>query len=369
MTDAIADAQADVATGDAPTPAASGRRSRINPVLSRELRSRMRGWRAPIIITVWLFVTAGVTWLVHTANDASGNDPFGDPLANSDLGRGIFDWVLFVMMLVVLFLVPGQAAGAIAGERERQTLLPLQVTMLSTRQLLFGKIAASSAFLVLLMVAAMPVLAVAYVIGGVQLRDIFVGLVTVVATGVLLAAMTTAVSALTKRVQGAVVLSYLLTLAITVGPGVAYGVAALIDSSRGTDSTDPPEWILIPDPFVAVGDVAGDRFSGAVGSPWDGIWSVMHPDRDVHFEEQGMVFEDVEAVMVGPGGDLPAPVPLLPDGGGFGGAGVAFGGMQVDDGEPRFPYWLQSLTAQAVLAGGLLFAAQRRLRTPAEVER
>lgn len=359
-------------------PAPAGRRSRVNPVLARELRGRMRGWRAPIIITVWLLATLGVAWLVHTATGVAVDDPFADPFANADLGRGIFDWVLFVMMIVMLFLVPGQAAGAIAGERDRQTLLPLQVSLLTPRQLLFGKVAASSAFLVLLMVAAMPVLAVAYVIGGVRIGEIVVGLLAVVATGVLLAAMVTSISALTKRVQGAVVLSYLLLLGLTVGPALAYGVAALVDGSRGSDETDPPEWLLVPDPFVAVADIAGDRFSGSVGSPWDGIWSVLHPDRDEFVEGDG-VFVDEGFGGAGPA-PPPRPVVIPPPPDGVPGAQIIIGEAQIDQfpvegggraraGGGGVPYWARSLGAQAVLAAALLALAARRLRTPAGAER
>ncbi len=269
------------------------------------------------------------------------------------------------------------------------------------------------------MVAAMPVLAVAYVIGGVRISEIVVGLAAVVATGVLLAAMVTAISALAKRVQGAVVLSYLLVFGLTIGPVLAYGIAALIDGSRGSDETDPPEWLLVPDPFVAVGDIAGDRFSGSVPSPWDGIWSVLHPDRDEFVDIQGGGFPggfqggvivdggfdggQVTTVVVEPGEvviddegieiapPLPPPIPIEPrlppppfpvgpgevvestvifgpDGqqqvDGFGGPVAARG-----EGGDGVPYWVRSLGAQAALALFLLVLAARRLRTPALVER
>lgn len=372
----------------------------VNPVLAREMQSRMRSWRAPVILTVWLLITAGILWLVRTANDASSSDPFGDPLGNADLGRGVFDWVLFVMMAVLFFLIPGQAAGAIAGERERQTLIPLQVTLLTTRQLLFGKILASSAFLLLLMVAAMPILAIAYLIGGVRISEILVGMLAVVATGVLLATMATAVSALTRRVQAAVVLSYLLALALAIGPFIGYGVASIIDSARGTDATDPPKFLLVPDPFVGVADIAGDRFSGSVPSPWDGLYTLMHDDPfesvmvDQGFEEGFGVVEDVViADDIGPTTTMTMPeddstVPLVPETTATAEAiplplepGVPPPPMVLEptppilqeplggDEGPAVPYWLQSLTMQAALAGALLFLAARRLRTPAEVER
>lgn len=396
-------------------PRVPGLRRFVNPVFAREVQSRMRSWRAPAILAVWLLITAGILWLVKTANDASSSDPWSNPLANTDLGRGVFDWVLFVMMCVLFFLIPGQAAGAIAGERERQTLVPLQVTLLSTRQLLFGKVLASSAFLLLLMVAALPVLATAYLIGGVLISEIAAGMVAVITTGILLATMGTAVSALTKRVQGAVVLSYLLALGLAIGPFLAFGVAAIVDAARGSDATDPPTFLLVPGSFVAVGDIAGDRFSGSVPSPWDGIYELMHRDEHrggafgggfegpVFEEEVGVAIDvDVAATMAEAGAaesttttvvesdeteapettmppdpvnvddgsePIPAPMPNVPPPDVLPGfpAGVP-AIQQVEDGPP-VPYWVMSLACQAVLAGGLLFVADRRLRTPAEAER
>ena len=54
---------------------------------------------------------------------------------------------MLMMVVLVLFFVPGLAAGAIAGERERQTLATLQVTLLRPRSILVGKIAAALAYL------------------------------------------------------------------------------------------------------------------------------------------------------------------------------------------------------------------------------
>lgn len=376
----------------------------VNPVLAREMQSRMRSWRAPAILTVWLLITAGILWLVKTANDATSNDPFGNPLANTDLGRGVFDWVLFVMMAILFILIPGQAAGAIAGERERQTLVPLQVTLLSTRQLLVGKILASSAFLLLLMVAAMPVLAIAYLIGGVLISDILIGMLAVITTGILLATMATAVSALVRRVQAAVVLSYLLALALAIGPFIGYGIAGIIDSARGTDSANPPNFLLVPDPFIGVADIAGDRFSGSVPSPWDGLYTLMHRDDSQTVvvgnmgggfveggfaEEEVFVIEDVVETTVPAEAEPTTTVVLEPDGGVGGELDVIVEPLPLpappppdiifeqpvdlqqgtgDDG-PAVPYWLQSLIVQAVLALGLLLLAARRLHTPAMVER
>ena len=99
------------------------------------------------------------------------------------------------MTLLVLFFVPALTAGAIAGERERQTLATLQVTMLRTRAILIGKVVSALVFLVLMIVAALPVLSVAYLLGGLRLLDVVMGVVAVIVVAVLVATMVVAVSA------------------------------------------------------------------------------------------------------------------------------------------------------------------------------
>src|SRR5205085_6000411 len=92
--------------------------------------------------------------------------------AASSAGRSIYHWLLFVMLALICFIVPGLTAGAIAGERERQTLIPLQITLLSPRSIVFGKLLASLAFVVLLVVAALPFLSVSFLLGGVAASEV-----------------------------------------------------------------------------------------------------------------------------------------------------------------------------------------------------
>src|SRR5690606_38377546 len=118
-------------------------------------------------------------------------------------GRGIFEWLVFFMVLMVLFLVPGVTSGAIAGERERQTLVPLQVTLLRPTSILLGKIGASSAFLLLLLVATTPLLAVSYLIGGVSIAQVLSAVGMVGLIGLTLAAVSAGTAACVRRVQAA----------------------------------------------------------------------------------------------------------------------------------------------------------------------
>jgi ABC-2 type transport system permease protein len=322
----------------------------VNPVLRRELVERMRGGRAFVVLTVYLGLLAGILYLVYQANRDIA-DGFGAPSATqaAAVGRGIFEWLLFFMLLLVLFLVPGQTSGVIAGERERQTLVPLQVTLLRPVSLLSGKIGASLAFLLLLLVATLPLLAIGYLIGGVTIWQVVGGLAMVGFTGVVLACVTACISAFCQRVQAATVLGYGLALALTIGTMLAYVAAGLVDSSRGIDEPDPPEWILYPNPFVMVADVVGGDSDplGVSSSPFDPIDDWLARDEGDEVIVAGQAINgDGEFVAID-----------------------EFGNPVVERARRFSSFWPVSATLLAALATGAVAAGARRLRTPAAVER
>lgn len=338
----------------------------INPVLARELKERMRGRRAAIVITIYLLILGGILYIVYQGQSGSGTS-FGQPVATqvASVGRSIFEWLVFFMMLLVLFLVPGLTAGAIAGERERQTLVPLQVTLLRPRSIIIGKIAASTAFLALLVVATLPLLSVSYLIGGVTIWQVFKAVLVVLGTGLVLACITVACSTYVRRVQSATVVAYGLTLALALGTFLAYGAAALIDRSRGNDEANPPASILLANPLVAAADVITDggrsRVSGS-SSPFSPLADILQRNG---FGGQ-VVVEDFGGNGVPvplPAGRFPGQVAQVPRG--F----DQFGNPVFDEPDGGFPFWAKSFLVLGAVSVLVVVGSSRRLRTPAREER
>jgi len=307
-----------------------------NPVLVREMRSRMRGRRAAVLVTFWLAFNGGVLAVAYLGAENIAEDRFGfSGFANTvAISRGVYEWTLFAMLLLMVLIVPAQAAGAIAGERERQTLIPLQVTLLTPWRILLGKVLASVVFLALLVVVAMPLLAVGYLLGGISIADVLAGAGAVLVSGLLLAALCIAVSTFVRRVQAATVLSYALVLALTVGTFIAYGAYAVVDQARGPDRTDPPDTLLLANPVALVSDVVGDFSNTELPSPFDGVYRLVNDQQ---------AFD-----MAGGAGDFGPEVARRQDG---------------------MPFWIASLVMLTLWAVAALGIAARRLDTPAETER
>jgi len=158
----------------------------INPILVKELRSRMRGSRAFIFLTVYLFVLGGVTLLLYAALAGSVGT---DLNAGRQIGRSLFLVIATVALIEVCLITPALTSGAIAGERERQTYDLLISSLLSPWQIVWGKLASALAFAMLLIFSVIPVISLAFLFGGVSLSEMLIALIGMVATAITYAAL------------------------------------------------------------------------------------------------------------------------------------------------------------------------------------
>lgn len=346
-------------------------RKPLNPVLARELRIRLRGRQAWILLTLYLLLLALTLFLVYQAESGSigTSDPFSvpSPTRFASVGRSVFEWLMMLMLLLVLFLVPGFTSGALAGERERQTLVPLQVTLLRPWQIVVGKLTASFAFLALLVVATAPFLAVAYLIGGVTAGSVLRGVGVVLFTGLTLAGLTVCCSALFKRVQIATVIAYAVTLFLVLGTVLVWAAAGVVDGSRGDDEARAPVSLLALNPLFLTADVLNEEDIATLG----GTSSPFQPLEDV-LNDTGVGGNVIIDDFGGAAGIRGRGIAVAAGVGGGGGVPIGFdqfGNPIFADAEEDFPFWALSLIllyGAAVLA---TLVAIRRLRTPAQVER
>ncbi len=289
---------------------------RVNPVLDRELRQRSRSRRSTFMLTAFLLLLIGVLYIVYKGEESASTGGFNEfggfaPLETLTVrvGRSMFEWVLAAELVIMLFIVPGVSSNAISGERDRQTLMPLQVTMMGPIGIFFGKVLSSSAFILLLVAASIPVLAVPFLVGGISLSNVLLSVFTLMALGFLLAMIGVSCSAIFKRTQTATLAAYGMALALTGGTLVLLAVLAVIDGSRGFDEVNPPLSVLYPNPFIALSDAAGE-----IGSVGDGPFTPIKREfvqnqvgRDV-FIEGDVIFDPRTGEVVeniGTGGAIP----------------------------------------------------------------
>jgi len=85
---------------------------------------------------------------------------------------GVFEGAIVAYMMGLALVVPVLMAGVIAGERENGTLALLLLTPLRAGGILVGKVVAQLALLVGLGLAAAPMLALTFLLGGVEPADL-----------------------------------------------------------------------------------------------------------------------------------------------------------------------------------------------------
>jgi ABC-2 type transport system permease protein len=236
----------------------------INPVLDRELKERVRGRRSVIILTLFLVVLSLLTFFVAWAYARANADPFASVTTSARTGRAMFEALVLAMIGLVCFITPGLTAASIAAERDRQTLVPMLVTLLKPRSILIGKLLAALAFLSLLIVAATPLLAVSVVFGGVTIVMVLKAIAAVLVTVIVMGSVSLLCSAFFRRVQTATLAAYACMLAMTLGSLFVFGAIKIF--AANTDRAGPlVEEIasrpFILNPFVGAADLLRDKTS------------------------------------------------------------------------------------------------------------
>ena len=399
--------------------------SGISAVSIKELRGRMRGRRAFVVLTIYLLLLGLFAFAIYVylkqqaatvvvSNNGGGifppefgglPFPGGQTLGNgtalsAGIGHGIFGGLLFLETLLVLVLAPAFTTGAISLEREKQTLDLLVTTPLSTLGMVIGKLFSALVYVFLLIIASIPLASLVFVFGAVGPDDLVRAYVFLFALAFGMGAIGLFISSLVKRTQTATVVTFIVVLVLSIGTAAGHQfwqvAARQTTSSSGllltTRSARAPEALLWFNPFVAGLDMvcatAPDTYhasceyvSSVTGRPYFGSPT------------------DTNTILQTRGGPVPLPIsppaPIVIQGGGVAVNGVNVGvGQAVVDcafpdakdncggvtgtdadqalsfGFPRDTFWPKSAIAFVVLGAVLtLLAAQlvaptRRLRLP-----
>ncbi|HUQ44278.1 MAG TPA: ABC transporter permease subunit [Candidatus Limnocylindria bacterium] len=328
--------------------------SGISAIIVKELRGRMRGRRAFIIVTIHILLLSVFAWMFQRLNEESIANlaSYGGQTtyASAAVGRGVFFGLLMVQTLIVAVLAPAATAGAISSEREHQTLELLAVTPISSFAIVVGKLLSALAWVFMLILASIPVTAIVFVFGGVAPDDVIRGYAVMFATVIGLGSIGIFFSALTRRTGASTGLTFVATLVLVVGSVFAYFYLTTTAEIGSTGlRKQPSEAILYLNPFVAQADVICGTEEGGFGGSCGFMSGILTP------VDQQFIPPDVD-----PGKPVPAP------GFGIGGGGVIVndganmirrGGVFLDDGAVvpvaesfRDRFWPKSVIAFLVLA-------------------
>ncbi len=266
-----------------------------NPVLTRELFSRIRGRNAWLILTGYLTIIGAITLLIYAvfANSASMNDP---NTARS-IGKAIFFTVMTAALVQVCFLSPSLTAGAIVGEKERQTYDLLLASLLSPAQIVTGKLVSAIAFALLLIMASLPIAGLALIFGGVTAQEVLIGVVGLLVTAVSYAEIGLFWSTVMHSTLGATVMAQGTVIAILLlVPFLFFVISLLINVFDGQPT---PLYVytmgafLCLHPFIALGITASALEMGS--GPW--LWEVPSSVGNVTVPSPWLVYAAIAVII------------------------------------------------------------------------
>jgi ABC-2 type transport system permease protein len=261
--------------------------SGISAIIVKELRGRMRGRRAFIVVTIHVLLLALFAWMLQriTEEQIRNLSSFGGQAtyAGASVGKGIFLGLLMLQTLMVSVLAPAATAGAISSEREHQTLDLLAVTPISSFAIVLGKLFSALAWVFVLILASIPVTALVFVYGGVAPDDVVRGYLVLFATVIGLGSVGIFFSALTRRTGASTGLTFVVTLVFVIGTffmWVFFGSTGEVSSTGARKQ--PSEALLYLNPFVAQADVLCGTEDGAFGGTCGLISSILNtPQTDI----------------------------------------------------------------------------------------
>ena len=216
----------------------------VNPIIIKELRSRMRGVRAFVILTGALLLLGGVSYVLYRL--VLTMSQYSTAPLSPQIGQTVFFGLAFLELTVVCFITPAVTAGVISSEREKLTYEMLLATPLRPSSILWGKLISALSYVFLLIFAAVPMFSLVFTFGGVAPYDMLKALLVLIAVTVTLGVVGVFFSAWLKRTILATVLSYLVVLALMIGPLFVYASVGILQGR------EPPRWILVPNPMSAL---------------------------------------------------------------------------------------------------------------------
>ncbi|MDI6716869.1 MAG: ABC transporter permease [Actinomycetota bacterium] len=174
-------------------------------VVSKELRSQMRGGRAFALFGAYLLLLIGFEWSIAKVflinSERMGAEAY-------KLGFMLFTTLSLFQLLLISFITPSFTAGAISHEKEQQTFDLLIVSEISPISVILGKLVSSLGYVFLLIIASVPVMSTVFLFGSVSPGDFLATFLILIITTVTFGSIGIFFSSLVKKTQVATALTY-----------------------------------------------------------------------------------------------------------------------------------------------------------------
>jgi ABC-type transport system involved in multi-copper enzyme maturation permease subunit len=229
-----------------------------NPVMQWELLVNLRRKRAFLLLLAYQVLLAAVVYF------AWPQDQRLDLTSNPEQARKLVDLFFLGQYVLASMMAPSFAAGAITGEKERQTYEMLLASPLRPSAIVLGKLIASLTHLAVLIFVSLPIVMLCLPLGGVSSYEVMAAYLGLIVSVITFGMISVACSSYFKRTSASLVVSYLLilplalagvllwnwlsnfgqlrlVLTLTVLPGIAIAVCVILFANTCARLLHPPD--------------------------------------------------------------------------------------------------------------------------------
>ncbi len=239
-----------------------------NPLIVKEMRERFRTKKTFWILALYLFVMGAILLGFMYIRQMDRSVMPGE-------NRELFILIAVIQYGMICFIAPALSAGAISGERERQTLNILLTTQLTAWRIITSKLFTSLAFVFLLVVASLPLYSFVFLYGGfspVQLMTLVLFFATNI---VFFGALGLFCSTWIKRTGVSTITAYGLAFFFVVGTGLLLlFLGSLYNELHPDDDPMKLWWMQVLagfNPVMVMANILGEDFGPPLAlfmPPW-----------------------------------------------------------------------------------------------------
>ncbi len=198
-----------------------------NPILTRELRRRMRG-KALVYSIIGYIILMSVTSILIMLTTL---DPFtvGTKQSTQELlqkmtgtGQTLFQWITGIQAMLVLIIAPTITAGMTTGEKEKKTFEFLRVTTITPWMYILGCFLSTVFYVSLALLCALPLISLAFLYGGVGRVDVVKMTGILLGISMVLSSFGLYISSIRERTRTAQGIVVFLIFSLVFGGSIAY---------------------------------------------------------------------------------------------------------------------------------------------------
>jgi ABC-type transport system involved in multi-copper enzyme maturation permease subunit len=143
-----------------------------NPVVAKELRTRMRGRKAFAIMGAYVVLVSVIVLIYFWI--ASASDPVVYASSAREIGGMVFLTLHWVQVFLLALIIPALTSGAISFEIEKRTIEMLALSRLTPGRIVMGKLLSGVLYGLMLLVSTLPLAGLCLLFGMISPAEIAV---------------------------------------------------------------------------------------------------------------------------------------------------------------------------------------------------